>query len=147
MTKKIIYGRGAPLREGTGDHYFIRIKAAEHELIMRRMGKLIELDQKIQANPNDSDFSDADVRQWNEWMSGHCTRGRQGPQTVRDYLYGTWQQHTQNPKKDFSTRQIQHLEKIINWGRDEHQHIKFQSDFDYQMQRKNSLERFFESAN
>lgn len=146
MTNKIVYGRGAALKEGTGDHYFIKIKPTEHLRIMRRMQQLIEIDLQIQANPNGNDFSDAEVREWQQWMSGHCTVGRKGPQTVRDYLYGTWQQHTENPKKDFSTRQLPHIERIINWGREEHAQIRFQSDFDYQMQRRNTWERYFEST-
>jgi len=140
--KTIIYKRGAPLKEGTGDHYFIKISQIEHEYVMHRLQKIIEIDLEVQNNPHD--FTVKEVNEWQDWAQGHCTRGRQGPQTNRDYIYGTFEQHILRPDKDFSTRQIPHLEAILNrWCSTK---IEFKSEFKYQVDKGKTWDRFFTGA-
>lgn len=137
--KTIIYKRGAPLKEGTGDHYFIKISQINHEHVMHRLQRIIEIDLEIQRNPQE--FSVSEVNEWTDWATSHCTRGKQGPQTMRDYMYGTYEQHILRPDKDFSTRQIPHLEAILNrWCENK---IEFKSEFKYHIDRSKTWDRFF----
>lgn len=137
--KTITFNRGVSLKEGAGDHYFVKIKKVDHEYVMDKLHTIKNIDLMVRSNPQE--FSDKELNEWESWATSHCTLGKRGPQTMRDYLHGTYEQHIMRPDKDFSTRQIPHLEAIINrWSKTK---IEFKDEIKHQIQRARSFDRFF----